>query len=85
MSQYDKWSRMAKENRAAYPAGTRILLLWMEDPIHAVPSGTRGTVVYVDDSGTIHMKWDNGSTLGLCSEVDVFRKLTANELSKEQE
>lgn len=84
MSIYDDWNRLAKVNRANYPPGTRILLLGMEDPYHPVPPGTRGTVDYVDDAGTIHMKWDNGSGLGICSEVDSFRTLTAAELAEEQ-
>lgn len=57
-----------------YPAGTRIELIYMEDA-QAVPSGTKGTVVCVDDAGTIHMKWDNGRTLGLVPPIDSFRKI----------
>ena len=84
MSIFDDWNQMAKENRAKYPPGTRILLLGMDDPYHPVPPGTRGTVDHVDDGGTIHMKWDNGRTLGICSDVDSFRTLTAEELAEEQ-
>ena len=51
MSIFDDWNRMAKENRAKYPPGTRILLLGMDDPHHPVPPGTRGTVDHVDDGG----------------------------------
>lgn len=50
----------------------------------AVPSGTRGTVDYVDDAGQIHMKWDNGRTLAIVPQVDKFRKLTQQELKEEQ-
>lgn len=57
-----------------YPKGTRIELISMEDS-QAVPSGTKGTVVCVDDIGTIHMKWDNGRTLGLIPGEDSFRKI----------
>ena len=67
-----------------YPPGTRILLLGMDDPHHPVPPGTRGTVDHVDDGGNIHMKWDNGRTLSLCSDADSFRTLTAAELAEEQ-
>ena len=84
MSIYDDWNRMAKENRAKYPPSTRILLLGMDDPHHPVPPGTRGTVDHVDDGGNIHMKWDNGRTLSLCSDADSFRTLTAAELAEEQ-
>lgn len=54
-----------------YPVGTRIMLDHMED-IQAVPAGTKGTVDHVDDMGTIHMKWDNGSSLGICPDTDCF-------------
>lgn len=54
-----------------YPTGTRLLCNEMHD-YHAVPSGTKGTVLFVDDIGTIHVKWDNGSTLGLIYEEDSF-------------
>ncbi len=57
-----------------YPKGTRIELISMEDS-QAVQSGTKGTVVCVDDIGTIHMKWDNGRTLGLIPGEDSFRKI----------
>lgn len=58
--------------KAMYPKGTRIELIHMDDA-QAVPSGTKGTVDFVDDMGTIHMKWDNGRTLGLVPEVDEFK------------
>ena len=63
-----------KMYKEAYPAGTRLELINMEDA-QAVPSGTKGTVVCVDDMGTIHMKWDNGRTLGIVPEVDDFKKI----------
>lgn len=68
-----------KEN---YPPGTRIHLIQMEDQ-WAVPSGTRGTVDFVDDQGQIHLKWDNGRTLAIVPQVDQFRKLTDQELREE--
>ncbi len=43
-------SEKAQRYRELYPAGTRLLLLHMDDP-QAVPSGTRGSVDYVDDAG----------------------------------
>lgn len=61
-----------------YPVGTRIELVYMEDT-QAVPSGTKGTVDLVDDMGTIHMKWDNGRTLGLIPEVDEFKIIKEEE------
>ena len=60
-----------KSLKERYPVGTRIMLDYMED-IQAVPAGTQGTVDHVDDMGTIHMKWDNGSSLGICPDTDRF-------------
>jgi hypothetical protein len=56
-----------------YPKDTRIELVHMDDPYAPVPSGTKGTVKFVDDMGQIHMKWDNGRTLALIPEVDEFK------------
>ena len=61
-----------KEIKQKYPKGTRIMLNSMDDPHHPVPSGTLGTVETVDDIGTIHMKWDNGRSLGLIVGEDSF-------------
>lgn len=63
-----------KTLRELYPAGTRIRLLKMDD-IQAPPAGTEGTVTFIDDAGTIHMRWDTGSSLGLISEEDEFEVL----------
>lgn len=54
-----------------YPKGTKIRLKNMEDPF-PVPKGTIGVVEYVDDAGTIHMCWGNGSSLGLVVGKDDF-------------
>jgi hypothetical protein len=60
-----------KSIKERYPQGTRIKLNYMNDS-QAVQSGTLGTVAYVDDMGTIHMKWDNGRSLGLVVGEDSF-------------
>lgn len=57
-----------------YPAGTRVKLVEMNDR-QAPPIGTLGTVMYVDDIGTIHIKWDNGSTLGAAYPEDRVSKI----------
>ncbi len=49
-----------------------------------VPSGMRRTVTFVDDVGTVHMKWDNGRTLGIVPNVDDFRKLSGDEIEAEK-
>jgi len=45
------------------------------DDEFAPPAGTKGTVVHVDDIGTIHIAWETGSTLGVVPGVDMVRKL----------
>lgn len=62
-----------------YPEGTKIRLIHMDD-FQAVPSGTVGTVRKVDDMGTIHVLWDNGSTLGVIEGVDSFEVVNDNSI-----
>ena len=47
-----------------YPEDCRVRLLHMDDK-QAPPIGTEGTVMFVDDIGTIHVHWDTGSCLGV--------------------
>lgn len=67
-------SEIADQVKAEYPAGTRVKLLRMDD-VQAPPIGTLGTVVCVDDIATIHVKWDNGSGLGVAYGVDAVEKI----------
>lgn len=60
--------------RERYPTGCWVELIRMDD-MHAPPSGTKGTVFSVDDAGTIHVRWDNGSSLGLVWGEDAFRRI----------
>lgn len=50
--------------RREYPAGTRVELVRMDD-CQAPPVRTHGTVLGVDDTGSLLMKWDNGSGLNV--------------------
>ena len=70
--------------RLSYPPGSRILLYQMTAPYAPVPSGTRGTVRYVDDAGQLGVAWDNGRSLSLIPGEDSFRKLTQQEVAQEQ-
>ena len=63
---------LCERMRTHYPPGTRVQLLRMDDPYAPVPSGTRGTVTHVDDMGQLQMHWDNGQSLALIPEEDVF-------------
>ena len=60
--------------RRDYPAGTRVILKRMDD-LCSPPIGTKGTIKYIDDIGSLHTKWDNGSGLALIIGVDEFEVL----------
>ena len=60
--------------RREYPAGTRVELVRMDD-VQAPPVGTNGTVKGVDDTGSLLMRWDNGSGLNVVCGEDVVRKV----------
>ena len=45
------------------------------DDEQAPPPGTLGTVLGVDDIGSLMMAWDNGSGLNVIWQVDTVRKL----------
>lgn len=60
--------------KKSYPPGTRIELtadILDED----IPKGACGTVVAVDDIGTLHTSFDNGRSLGVLPNVDSFKKI----------
>lgn len=50
--------------RKEYPAGTRVILRRMND-VQAPPLGTKGTVLGVDDAGSLMVRWDNGCGLSV--------------------
>ena len=60
--------------RGEFPAGCRVELIQMDD-LQAPPAGTTGTVTAVDDIGTIHVKWDTGSSLGIAYGEDDCRRI----------
>lgn len=57
--------------KVLYPKGTKIKLINMKDK-YAPPSGTIGTVDFVDDIGQIHVKWESGGSLALIIGEDDF-------------
>lgn len=60
--------------RRRFPAGTRVELLRMDD-CQAPPIGICGTVLGVDDTGSLLMRWDNGSGLNVVFGEDLVRKV----------
>ena len=57
-----------------FPKGTRVQLLEMDD-IQAPPICTKGTVIGIDDIGSIMVAWDNGRSLTVIYNVDKFIKI----------
>ena len=40
-----------------------------------MPSGLIGIVEFIDDAKQIHVLWENGSSLALIPEIDIFEIL----------
>ena len=57
-----------------YPVGCRVELARMDDA-QAPPEGMKGTVVGVDDTASVMVRWDNGSGLNVVYGEDVIRKI----------
>lgn len=60
--------------RKQYPAGCRVELVRMDD-IQAPPIGTKGIVIGVDDTGSIMVRWENGSSLNVVYGEDLCRRI----------
>jgi hypothetical protein len=66
--------------KGQYPIGTVIeLTADMDDPYHPIKRGMRGEVIGIDDIGTLHMKWQNGSGLGVVVGEDSFKVISKPE------
>lgn len=63
---------MIEDRKNTFLPNTRVVLVNMEnEPYTKLPQGTKGTVQFVDDIGTVHVRWDNGSCLGAVLEDDI--------------
>jgi hypothetical protein len=65
---------LVEQIRKDYPKGCRVELIRMED-VQAPPMGTKGTVIGVDDTGSVMVDWDNGSGLNVVFGEDFCRRL----------
>lgn len=65
---------IVEQLRKQYPAGTRVELVRMNDE-QAPPIGTRGTVIGVDDAGSIMVSWDSGGSLSVVYGEDLCKKI----------
>lgn len=61
--------------REKYPQGCRVELVKMDDPFREMPPGLQGVVTGIDDSGSIHVNWQNGSSLAVIFGEDEVRKI----------
>lgn len=61
--------KLVKETKVNFPKGSRVRLIFMDDP-QAPNPGTLGTVKGVDDIGSILVDWDSGSSLNVLQGVD---------------
>ncbi|MGL5042628.1 MAG: DUF4314 domain-containing protein [Fusobacteriaceae bacterium] len=59
-----------------YPTGTQVQLVHMEGEPH-MKRGLKGIIQKIDDIGQIHIKWENGCTLAINVNKDVFTVLKA--------
>lgn len=64
--------------RKQYPVGARVELVQMDD-VQAPPIGTQGTVLGVDDIGSIMVKWDNGCGLHVAYGEDICKVVSDND------
>jgi hypothetical protein len=65
--------KIVEARRAKYKAGARVELVSLGDPYTTLIPGDRGFVEFVDDMGTVFVRWDNGSGLGAAYGEDAIR------------
>ena len=74
------YPEVLKQLKEYYKPGTKMKLVRMNDPYTHIPAGTVGVVTEVDDLGTIHVVWSNGSTLGVVFGEDECTKIEEGEV-----
>ena len=66
--------KLLESLRRRFPVGLRIELIEMVNDPDPVPSGTLGTVIFVEPDGSIAVAWDNGRSLSLLPDAgDCYR------------
>lgn len=65
--------------------GKRVELVSCSDPYTKLIPGTLGTITFVDDMGTVSVKWDDGSTLGMIEAAgDRYREVEEGKMTDEE-
>jgi hypothetical protein len=65
--------------------GDRIELVHTSDVMTNLRQGDRGTVTIIDAMDTVHVRWDNGSTLGMVPGEDSFKLVKETKLILDDE
>lgn len=65
--------RCIQNMQEAFPEGAEVELIFMDDIYRTMPAGLKGKVVCIDSRGTIHVAWENGSSLGAVWNADVVK------------
>lgn len=55
--------------------GQRVRLVRTDDPYTRLRPGDEGTITMLDSWGTVHVRWDSGSGLGLVPGEDEWETL----------
>ena len=67
--------KIVSKIKEMFKPGDTVQLEYMNDK-QAPPPGTKGEIKYIDDFGTIHVAWENGSSVGLIFPVDNFKVIS---------
>lgn len=59
--------------------GDKLQLIALEDRYAKLAPGSIGIVDKIDDTGTLHMRWNDGSTLGLIPNIDKYNIIAKDE------
>lgn len=71
------YEEKCKQLRKEYHAGTKLVIHFSEGP----PFDVIGTVISIDEIGTIHCELENGRDYGVMPGIDSFDKLSVPEKS----
>lgn len=53
--------------------GRQVQLIETSDQYTKIKPGHIGVINFIDDTGTVHVNWEDGSTLGLIPGIDLWR------------